>query len=132
MVDGRGLALELLPATYAVARLDPSEVVPTWAVGAFVSITRTEDELSIVCPLATVPPAVRAERGFRCLRVAGPLAFDQVGVLSSLATPLARAGVSIFVVSTYDSDYLLVKSAIFELAVEALSAAGHSVQRVDG
>jgi hypothetical protein len=89
--------------------------------------TRTGEELSVVCRQEAVPDGVRCERGWRCLRVAGQLDFWLVGGLSSLLGPLADAGVSVFVVSTFDTDYLLVKASDFERAVDVLRRAGHEV-----
>ena len=93
--------------------------------GPFVSITRTEDELSIVCPRDCVPAGVRAERDWRVLKLMGPFTFSTTGVLASMATPLARAGISLLSIATFDTDYLLVKSDVFDNAVAALTAAGH-------
>lgn len=122
------LRVEPLPGTFAVCRLAPDAAVPAWAAGGpFISVTRTADELSVVCPEPAVPEEVRAERGWRCLRVAGPLAFGLVGVLASLLEPLGRAGVSAFAVSTFDTDYLLVRADDLPRAVDALRAAGHVV-----
>lgn len=122
------MELHLLPGGFAVARLDPKAEIPAWARrGDLTSITWTRDELSVLCLEAGVPSDVQAQRGFRCLRVAGPLAFNEVGVLQSLAAPLAEAGVSIFVLSTYDTDYLLLPAEDLEVGVAALSEAGHSV-----
>jgi hypothetical protein len=126
----RLVRLDLLPELFAIVQLEPSAPIPAWATGEFVSATRTPNELSIVCPQGSVPAGVRAERGFRCLRVAGPLAFELVGILESIARPLASAGISIFAVSTYNTDYLLVPAAGCEGAVEALTDAGHSVRRL--
>lgn len=101
-----------------------------WAEsGPVVSITRTPAELSVVCLEATVPSHAEAQRGFRCLRVAGPLDFAETGILESLAKPLALAGISIFALSTYDTDYLLLPGDNLEAAVSALSDAGHTVHR---
>ena len=122
------MTLDVLPAGYAVCRLDPDAAVPAWAhTGAFSSITRTQAELSIVCAENDVPPDVTAERGFRALTVRGPLDFGLVGVVASLSAAIAAAGVSLFVVSTYDTDYLLVRGAALERAVDALRGAGHAV-----
>ncbi len=122
------LNLELLDGTYAVVRLDAREPPPPWAAqGPFVSITRTEAELSVVCPEEAVPADARAERGWRCLRVAGPLGFGMTGILASLAGPLASSGVSIFVVSTYETDYLLLQERDLDRGAAALSRAGHTV-----
>jgi len=128
-VKQHSLTLELLPGTFAVSRLEPGAPVPAWAEsGAVVSITRTPAELSIVCLEAAVPSHVRSQRGFRCLRVAGPLDFAETGILESLAVPLARAGISIFALSTYDTDYLLLPGDNLEGALSALSEAGHTLR----
>ncbi|HMP57742.1 MAG TPA: ACT domain-containing protein, partial [Gemmatales bacterium] len=103
--------------------------VPAWATaGDLFSVTRTADELSVVCRQEAVPEGVVCERGWRCLRVAGSMPFTLVGVLASLTTPVARAGVGVFAFSTFDTDYLLVKEADFTKAVVALRAAGHVVE----
>jgi hypothetical protein len=123
----KSLRLSMVPGLWAIVRLAPNEPVPGWAVGArgFVSITRTLDELSIVCPEPSVPDGLRAERGWALIRLHGPIPFDQTGVLSSLAAPLAAAGVGLFAISTFDTDYLLVKAGDLAKAREALVAAGH-------
>jgi hypothetical protein len=92
------------------------------------SITRTREELSIVCAEAAVPMGTKAERGFRLLRLQGTLDFSLTGILASIAVPLAAAKVSIFAISTYDTDYILVPGTKLEAAVEALRIAGHTVQ----
>ena len=128
------MKLLLLPDLFAVCRLDPGAPLPVWAMSAssaLVSITRTANELSIVCAQANVPDNVQREDNWRCLMVEGPLDFSLTGVLSALLTPLADAGVSIFALSTFDTDYLLVRAAQLDLAVEALSAAGHRVAGVE-
>jgi hypothetical protein len=120
--------LELLPGNFAISRLNAREQVPDWAVGEFVSITRTPDELSIVCPQCDVPAETQHESGWRCLRVVGPLDFSMVGVIASLTRTLASASISVFVISTFDTDYLLVKDGDLEAAVKSLVEVGHSVQ----
>src|SRR5829696_6521082 len=122
------LELESLPGRYAVCRVDPVAAIPAWATGPFVSLTRTAEELSVVCSEDNVPPDVRAERGWRCLRVAGTLDFSLVGVLAGLVGPLATAGVSVFAVSTFDTDHLLVKDQDLRRAVDVLRNAGHAVR----
>jgi hypothetical protein len=123
------LALTPLPDTFAVCRLDQDAPVPAWASsGQFFSITRTADELSVVCPQAFVPDDVRCERGWRCLRVARTMDFSMIGVVASLVTPLAEAGISVFVVSTFDTDYMLVKENELARATVALLEAGHQVE----
>jgi GNAT superfamily N-acetyltransferase len=124
---GRTLRLILLPGRYAVCRLPADAAVPAWATGEVVSISRTSDELSVVCRQEAVPEGVRREGGWRCLGVAGPLDFAQVGVLAALLVPLAEAGVAVFALSTFDTDYLLVKDTDRERALAALRRAGHEV-----
>jgi hypothetical protein len=122
------LTLKLLDGRFAVCRLDRDAPIPAWDVrGEFFSMTRTAEELSVVCLEAAVPEGVSLEGDWRALRVAGVLDFGLVGVLASLTSPLADAGVGVFVLSTFDTDYLLVKEHDLALAVEALTARGHSV-----
>lgn len=127
-MEARKLTLSVAAGLFSVARLAPDDDVPGWALtGPFISVTRTEDELSVVCEEDAVPAGVLHEDGWRCLGVMGQLDFSLAGVISSLAGPLAEAGVPIFVISTYDSDYLLVKDDRLARAREALTRAGHSV-----
>ncbi|HEX3582911.1 MAG TPA: ACT domain-containing protein [Thermoanaerobaculia bacterium] len=121
------LTLTALPGRFAVCRLGASDAVPDWTRGEVVSITRTEDELSIICDESAVPEAVRAERGWTCFKVGGPLPFGMVGVAAALTTALAQAGISVIVVGTFDTDYLLVKGERSEQAVGAWEAAGFSI-----
>ncbi len=121
-----GQRFRILPDFYAVCRLAPHSPVPPWAVGPFVNLTSTDDELSIICPTERVPPAIRAERDWRVLKLVGPFPFTAVGVLASLATPLAHAGISLLSIATYDTDYLLVKGDALTDAVAVLLAAGHT------
>jgi hypothetical protein len=103
--------------------------VPAWADGTgFVSITRRQGELSIVCADERVPAEVRAERGWRALEVEGPIDFQAVGVLHGLTGPLARAGISVFAVATFDTDVLLVREETLGRATEALREAGVVVE----
>jgi uncharacterized protein len=115
-----------LPGEYAVCRLDPHAAVPAWASGPFLNLTFTDDELAIICPAGRVPGEVRAERDWRVLKLVGPFPFTATGVLAALATPLARAGISLLSIATYDTDYFLVKADVFDDAVAVLVAAGHS------
>ena len=125
------MTLVPLEGTFAVCRLAADAPLPAWAAvgpaGPFVSITRTADELSIVCRQGAVPEGIRCERGWRCLRIAGTLDFALAGVLASLLDPLAEARVAVFVVATFDTDYLLVKEDRLDLAVEVLRREGHVV-----
>jgi uncharacterized protein len=126
----RTLNLTVEPWELAVSRFPPDAPVPDWAMrGAFHAITRTPAELSIVCAAADVPAGVRAEKGWRCFSLAGPIPFEETGVLSSIATPLAAADVGIFAISTFDTDYVLVPSRSLADAVQALELAGHRVRK---
>ena len=126
-VPAQVFTIELLADSFAICRLDAEAAVPPWASGDLVFIGRTEDELSVVCSEAAAPDEVTANRGWRCFRVAGPLDFSLVGVIASLTEALARAGVSVFVTSTFDTDYLLVKAADAASAAEAWRQDGHQV-----
>jgi len=121
--------LELVPGRYAVCRLEPDAPVPDWATNTnagLASVTRTRDELSVVCPAENVPKDATAERGWACLRVAGTLDFDQTGIAASLTAPLAEAAIPVLVIATHDTDYLLVREPDLERALAALAAAGHA------
>jgi hypothetical protein len=122
------LNLTVVDGIFAVCRLGAEAPIPSWATaGSFFSITRTADELSVVCGQDAVPEGVVGERGWRCLRVAGTMPFSVVGVLASLAAPLAEAGISVFAVSTFDTDYLLVKEKDLTAALDTLRRQGHAV-----
>jgi hypothetical protein len=121
----KNLALRLLPETLAIARLDADAEIPSWAAsGPFTCQTRSAAELSIVCIDAAVPAGVRAERGWRALEVVGPLDFGEIGILAALAVPLRDARISIFVISSFDTDYVLVRAPELPAAVETLQIAG--------
>jgi hypothetical protein len=132
-----GHDLRVLSGELAVARLEPDAPVPEWASfapaaagdapGELLAVVRTAAELSVVCPDASVPDGVRAERGWRALTVVGPLDLALTGVLAALAVPLARAGVAVFAIATFDTDYLLVRRERLPEAIAALRAAGHRV-----
>ncbi len=122
------LRLTLLDGHMSVCRLAPTSEIPDWAVtGGFFSVTRTADELSVLCPNEAIPEDVRCERGWRALKLEGPFEFSEVGILASVTVPLAEAGVGIFAVSTFDTDYVLVKEEQLESAVAALRGLGHKV-----
>jgi hypothetical protein len=122
------LELRTLDETFALARLAADAPVPEWVGGNdLLAVVRTRNELSIVCRDDTVPPTVtEVERDFRCLAVIGTLDFALTGVIASLAKPLADAGISIFGISTYDTDHILVRADRLEEAKAALRAAGHT------
>lgn len=123
------LHLEAVDVRLAVCRLDADSEVPPWVdqSGAFASVTRTVDELSIVCAHDFVPAGVRMEGPWRAFRVQGPIVMTLIGVVAALANPLADAGISIFALSTFDTDYVLVHEPDFDAAVAALTRAGHVV-----
>jgi hypothetical protein len=123
------MRLLLLPDRLAVCRLAGDAPVPAWALpGPLSSLTRTAEELSIVCPEVQVPDGVRHEGGWRALRIAGTLDFAQVGVLASLLAPLADAGVSVFALSTFYTDYVLLRERDLDRGRLALERAGHVVE----
>ena len=121
------MKLTVVPLTLAVCRLGADEPLPGWAMQrqGFFSITATEDELSIVCAAAVVPVGVTCEQPWRAIKIVGPLDFSLVGILASLADVLARAQISIFAISTYDTDYILLKEPQLEQAIVVLEQAGH-------
>jgi hypothetical protein len=119
--------LVLLPGSFAICRLAPDAPMPVWARGEFVSATRTNDELAIICLQDRVLENVERELDWRCLRVDGRFELTKVGVLAALAMPLAKAKISVFVIGTFDTDYLLVKDSKLSEARAALEQAGHRV-----
>jgi hypothetical protein len=149
----RRFELTLLPESFAISRLEADSPIPGWATqGPFFSVTRTGDELSVVCELSRVPAGVQSQpgwprtdlkpndlgastigvdpvRGWRVFKVHGPFVLSEVGVLSALAAPLAEAKISLFAVSTFDTDYLLVASETLSAAIAALERAGHTINR---
>ena len=126
--SNRRFQLSILPGSFAIVRLAADAPLPSWAsAGDFFSVTRTSDELSVVCLATQVPSSLTAETGWRALKVQGPFALSEIGVLAALAAALAHARVSLFAISTFDTDYLLVSDKSLNAAVAALRAAGHSV-----
>ncbi len=122
--------LSLLPERYAICRLDPAAPLEGWmSEGGFSSITRTPDELSVVCAEDRVLPGAKSEGGWRCLKLTGPFAFDMTGVLVSVLAPLAEAGIGILGISTFDTDYVLIKAENLDAALDALKQAGHQITR---
>jgi hypothetical protein len=127
----RTMRFSVAPGSFAVLRLAPDASVPAGVlVPPFHSVTRTAAELSVVCPDEAVPEAARAERGWALLALEGPFPFELTGILASILVPLADAGVGIFALSTFDTDYVLVKHVQLAAALAALAAAGH--ERVGG
>jgi uncharacterized protein len=126
----RHLQLSLLPERYAIVGLSPLADFPKWAAqGPFFSITRTNEELSVVVEEFRVPEGIQSQGGWRVIKVHGPFVLSEVGVLAALAGPLAAAKISVFVISTFDTDYLLVSAENLDAAVTVLERAGHSFRR---
>ena len=126
----RRLELSLLPERFAVAQLAPGAPAVTPPPGmTLFSVTRTADELSVVCAEPDLPLSARAQTGWRAFQVHGPFALSEVGVLSAIASPLADARISLFVISTFNTDYILVHAEQLQSAVAALERAGHKIQQ---
>lgn len=124
----RPLLLRRLPGDYAVARLAAADPIPAWADGpGFVSISRSDDELSITCLAPRVPGGVRQDGPWSCFKLVGPFAFDDTGIVLAVIAPISQAGLGVFLVSSFDGDHLLVKTADAAAAIDALAAAGHQV-----
>jgi hypothetical protein len=122
------LKLSLLPDVLAVCRLEPGQELPAWATGGdFSSVSRIREELSVICTSSSVPDNVRASRGWRTIKIEGPLDLDLVGILVSVAVPLAHAGIGILPVGTFDTDYILVRDRQLGEALKALRATGFNI-----
>ena len=121
------LDLTILPEKLAIVQFPHNEKAPNWISGNFYSITQTAEELSIVCNQNIVPEGIKADKNWKALKVIGPLEFSLVGILANLSTTLAKSNISIFVISTYDTDYILVKNIDLEKAIKALKSAGHNI-----
>ena len=121
MMQEKILTMRLLKDKYGVCRLDENEIIPSWAQnGEFFSITKTADELSIVCDEKDIPDNIKCEKDWNILKIEGPLVFSLIGILSSISSILASKGISIFAVSTYDTDYILIKNKDIDKAVKSL------------
>lgn len=124
------LSLKPVEGSFAVCRLAAGSALPGWfRAGPFATVSWTDDELSILCEESQVPEETQCERGWRCLMLQGPFAFDQTGILLQVLQPLAEAKIGIFALSTFDTDYVLVKEHAFEATLQALVASGLMVGR---
>lgn len=127
-VDNLPLKFRRLSGAYAIVKLDSNALLPDWASkGEFSSITRTSDELSIVCRLDQLPADMQSPERWACLKLEGPFPFSQTGVLLSFIEPLSRNGIPIFAVSTYDTDYVLVQEEFTQRALDLLGQARHQI-----
>jgi hypothetical protein len=122
------LKFRRIAGAFAICRLPPDAAIPEWArAGPFLTITRTAEELSIVCSSDDVPGEVQAERGWACFKLEGPFPFQVSGILVSFIAPLAQNGVPIFAISTFDRDYVLLKEESVAAALPVLAQAGHEL-----
>ena len=130
MSDAWVRRLRVWPEGWAVCRLAADAVVPEWAMrhNALTVIARTDAELSIVAPESVMPGEGQIERGFRVLALQGPIPFTTTGVIAAVAAPLADAGISLFPIATYDTDYVMVKHAVLDRALATLRAHGWSIE----
>lgn len=122
----RSLRFTRIPGAFAICRLPSGTPVPSWAnQGELSSVTSTADELSIVCLAAQVPAETQHEGGWACFKLIGPFPFNATGILASFIQPLADGAIPIFAISTFDTDYVLVKDGWVDQTLQALRAAGH-------
>lgn len=122
--------LSVLPEIYAISRLAPDADIPDWAMprqASFFAVTQTKEELSLICPQAQLPENADfpSDKGWHCLKLEGPFELDEPGVLASLVSPLAEAGISVFAEATYDTDYLVIND--LAKATATLEGLGHTV-----
>jgi hypothetical protein len=126
MGERHHLEFRQLPCTYGIVRLASDAPVPDWATkGDFTSITRTADELSIVCPTENLPPDVQSSHRWLCLKLEGPFPFALTGILLSFIEPLSNRGIPIFAIATFDTDYVLIQEEFTGMAINALQSSGH-------
>ena len=126
------LILSVLKDKFIVCRIDSFNEIPETILRShFYSITKTADEISVVCPEEFFPDNSTCERNWKCFKIHGPLDFAQTGILASMTTPLASAGISVFAFSTYDTDYIMVKDADVDLAIAALTQSGHEIHNLN-
>jgi hypothetical protein len=123
------ISLVVLPGVFSICKLSADSALPAWVKNSpFCSITKTQDELSIVCEAQFVPAEVKQEGPWRAFRVKGTLDFGLTGILASIANPLAESAISIFAVSTFDTDFILVKQSELEKAVRCLKESQFKVE----
>jgi uncharacterized protein len=128
-MDNFSRSLLLFEDSFAICRMDRDAPVPEWAIeGYFFSVSRTPDELSLVVLETSVPAGVDCESGWRCLKIESPFDFDLSGMITSIAAPVAKTEVAVFVVATQDSDYLLVKERNLDRALSTLSEKGFRIE----
>lgn len=122
------LRMSLFKENFGISRLKAEASIPEWSkTGPFYSITKTTEELSMVCLQHAIPSYIKCERDRRLLKVEGPLDFSLIGIISAISTALAKRGISIFTISTYDTDYILVKNNDIDKAIETLIEVGYEI-----
>jgi len=127
-MEQRQLQLSLLKDNYAICTLPNTAQIPDWALKeSLASITRTDKELTIVCRQDIIPSGLKSDLNWKCFKIDGSFDLNQIGVISSISSPLADAGISIYVISTYDTDYFLVQQHNLEQTISTLSNSGHSI-----
>lgn len=125
------MQLKLLPEVFGILKLTPPQPFPNWlSVASVFFVAQTEDEFSVMCPQQVIPAGVDYSANWRCLRAHGDLAFNEVGVVARLSQPLADAGLSLFLVSTHDRDYVFVREDDLERALEIYQGRGFSMAGV--
>ena len=123
------IRLKKLTGLYAVAQINQQEKVPDWVDGdGFVSISRTDDELSLVCLQQRIPPEIKMDKGWICFKFQGPFAFGEAEVILSIIRPLSENGIGKFVVSTFNGDMILIKLEDVPTAITLLQEAGHTIE----
>ena len=128
MGEARKLTFRMLAGSYAIVRLSADSTVPNWSsCGEFTSVTRTPEELSIVCPIENLPTDVTSPHRWACLKLEGPFPFSQTGVLLSFIEPLSAKGIPIFAISTHDIDYVLIPEEFAAVTLDNLHQAGHKL-----
>jgi uncharacterized protein len=122
------LTLKILKDRYSVCRLNKNDEIPKWIFDEeFFSITRTDDELSIVCLQDKIKEDIKCEKDWKVLKIEGPLDFSLVGILSRISTLMANNGISIFAISTYDTDYILIKEESINKVIEVLENNNYNI-----
>jgi hypothetical protein len=125
----RNLTLSILRHRFAICKLNPDVKVPDWAIrGDFFSISRTPEELSIICQEDDVPLKVTSKREWRGIKIEGPFHFNEIGILDAITSPIARAKISLLTVSTFDTDYVFIQDSQFEEALLILAESGHQIK----
>jgi hypothetical protein len=124
----KSFVMSVLKDDYIICRLDAFEGIPEWIKDSpFYSITQTSEELSVVCEKNTAQQKLTCEEDWKCMRIHGPLGFSETGIISTLTSMLAQNDISVFVISTYETDYILLKKMNLAKAAKILTDAGHEV-----